>query len=91
MQVTQIGVKESQDICKIYLPYDKAYYSEATADTTVPSLPDIPQGSDLFPTGTQAIAKKDLILNSSKGLEDAVLTLEKGSTFTFLKKQMIIG
>ena len=68
------------------LPYDKAYYSEATADTTVPLLPDIPAGSDLFPAGTQAIAKKDLILNSSKGSNDAILTLEKGSTFTLLEK-----
>ena len=68
------------------LPYDQVYYSEATADTTVPPLPNIPEGSDLFPTGTQAIAKKDLILNSSKGSNDAILTLEKGSTFTLLEK-----
>lgn len=68
------------------LPYDEVYYSEATADTTAPSLPAIPQGSDFFPNGTQAIAKKDLILNSSKGLEDELLTLEKGSTFTILEK-----
>ena len=68
------------------LPYDQAYYSNATADKSVISAPSIPQGSDIFPNGIQAIAKKDLVLNSSKGSKDAVLTLKKGSTFTVLEK-----
>ena len=68
------------------LPYDQAYYSNATADKSVVSAPLIPQGSDVFPSGIQAIAKKDLVLNSSRGSKDAVLTLKKGSTFTVLEK-----
>ena len=68
------------------LPYDQVYYSNAKADKSVVSAPSIPQGSDIFPTGIQAIAKKDLVLNSSKGPKDAVLTLKKGSTFTVLEK-----
>lgn len=68
------------------LPYDQAYYDKAKADKRVLSTPDIPIGSDLFPAGTRAIAKNDLVLNSSKGSQDAVLTLKKGSTFTVLEK-----
>lgn len=68
------------------LPYDQAYYSNAPVDKSVISTPSIPQGSDIFPNGTQAIAKKDLVLNSSKGSKDAVLALKQGSTFTVLEK-----
>ena len=48
------------------LAYDSSYYSGATVNTTAPSLPAIPLGNDLFPVGTQAIAKNDLILTVAK-------------------------
>lgn len=68
------------------LPYDQAYYSGKTADTTVPSLPDIPNGSDIFPEDVLAKANKDLTLNSSIDSNDTITTLKKGSTFTLLEK-----
>ncbi|MDP4164079.1 MAG: SH3 domain-containing protein, partial [Bacillota bacterium] len=68
------------------LPYDKAYYENAAIDTTIPTRPSVPVGSDVFPSNIQAIAVSDLTLNSSKGTHDAVKTLTKGSSFTLLEK-----
>lgn len=68
------------------LPYDKAYYRSAAVNMDVPTLPALPEGSDIFPAEIQGIAIKDLVLESSKGANDAVLTLKKGETFTLLEK-----
>jgi beta-N-acetylglucosaminidase len=68
------------------LPYEKSYYSKATVNTVVPAQPSKPIGSDLFPNNVLAIAKKDLVLNTNKGTNDAVNTLKKGSTFAILEK-----
>lgn len=73
------------------LPYDKAYYRSAAVNMDVPTLPALPEGSDIFPAEIQGIAKKDLLLDSSKGVNDAAWTLKKGETFTLLEKTMIIG
>ena len=58
------------------LPYDKNYYANAVIDTSIPAVPGIPAGSDLFPANIQAVAKVDLIAN----------TLKAGSTFMILEK-----
>ncbi|PLT29436.1 SH3 domain-containing protein [Peribacillus deserti] len=68
------------------LPYDKAYYAKAVPNTVVPSLPGKPEGSDVFPEGIKAAAKKDLVLNSIKGSTEAVITLKSGSPFILLEK-----
>ncbi|WML49852.1 SH3 domain-containing protein [Neobacillus sp. PS3-34] len=68
------------------LSYDKTYYSQAAIDTNTPSRPIIPEGSDIFPSNILSIANKDLILNTSKGIHDAVKTINKGSNFLLLEK-----
>ncbi|MGE6258090.1 SH3 domain-containing protein [Heyndrickxia sporothermodurans] len=68
------------------LPYDKSYYSNAKINTDFPTQPSKPEGSDIFPDGIQAIANKNLVLNSNKGVNDAVKTLPKGSKFLLLEK-----
>ncbi|MBV7505719.1 SH3 domain-containing protein [Bacillus sp. sid0103] len=57
------------------LPFDQKYYDKASINTTVPALPGIPAGKDIFPAGIQAKAKKDL---SS--------TIKKDTTFILLEK-----
>lgn len=68
------------------LPYDKAYYQTAAINTIVPTKPATPAGSDFFPAGTVAVAKKDLVLDSTRGANDGVKTIKKGTAFTFLEK-----
>ncbi|MEH7548154.1 SH3 domain-containing protein [Neobacillus vireti] len=58
------------------LPYDKNYYANAVINTTIPGLPGIPVGSDIFPNNIQAVAKVDLFAN----------TIKAGSTFIILEK-----
>ncbi|MGE8202993.1 SH3 domain-containing protein [Heyndrickxia sp. NPDC080065] len=68
------------------LPFDKNYYSKAVANTVVPTQPSKPDGSDVFPTGIQAVANQDLVLNSKKGINDAVKKIKKNSKFFLLEK-----
>ncbi|MCM3727702.1 SH3 domain-containing protein [Neobacillus cucumis] len=58
------------------LPYDKNYYANAAINTTIPGIPGIPVGSDIFPNNIQAVAKVDLFAN----------TIKAGSTFIILEK-----
>ena len=57
------------------IAFNKKTYENPKINTNYPSIPAIPSGSDKFPTGIQAIAKKDL---SS--------TIKKGKIFTLLEK-----
>ncbi|WHY91237.1 SH3 domain-containing protein [Neobacillus cucumis] len=66
--------------------YDKSYYAKASVETTVPTRPAVPAGSDIFPNDILAIAKSNLVLDSKKGLNDAVKTLSKGASFYVLEK-----
>ncbi|MFP5112590.1 SH3 domain-containing protein [Bacillaceae bacterium C204] len=83
------GKAISQHMEKI-LSYDKAYYSKANVDTNVPTRPSIPDGGDVFPSGIVAIvtlpADKQIVLNSKKGVHDAVKTMKKGTSFNILEK-----
>lgn len=83
------GKAISQHMEKI-LSYDKAYYSKANVDTNVPTRPSIPVGGDVFPSGIMAIVTvpvdKQIVLNSKKGIQDAVKTMKKGTSFYVLEK-----
>ncbi|MDZ5470394.1 SH3 domain-containing protein [Bacillus sp. 31A1R] len=68
------------------LPFDKAYYTNASVDTTVPSAPAVPSGSDIFAADITATAKTDLILHSKKGTKDSVGRIVKDSKFTIHEK-----
>ncbi|NHC42573.1 SH3 domain-containing protein [Bacillus sp. MM2020_1] len=72
------------------LSYNKAYYLVANADTNVPMRPSIPVGGDVFPAGIVASATlpndKQIVLNSKKGVHDAVKTIKKGASFNLLEK-----
>ncbi|CAM3954133.1 SH3 domain-containing protein [Mesobacillus thioparans] len=57
------------------LPYDKAYYSSAAINTSIPSRPSAPVLSDVFPVGIIATAKQD------------IGTIKAGSDFTLLEKR----
>ena len=84
------GKSISQHMEKI-LSYGKAYYAKADVDTEVPTRPAVPVGSDVFPADITAIAtlptaKQQIVLNSKKGVHDAVKTMKKGTSFTLLEK-----
>jgi len=83
------GKAISQHMEKI-LSYDKGYYSKANVDTNVPTRPSIPDGGDVFPSGIVANvtlpADKQIVLNSKKGVHDAVKTMKKGTSFNILEK-----
>jgi beta-N-acetylglucosaminidase len=83
------GKAVSQHMERI-LSYDKAYYLVANADTSVPTRPSIPVGGDVFPDGIVASvtlpADKQIVLNSKKGVHDAVKTIKKGTSFYLLEK-----
>ncbi|WP_415815473.1 SH3 domain-containing protein [Mesobacillus thioparans] len=68
------------------LPYDKKYYNSVKPDLTVPAFPTKPAGSDKFPEGIKAVAKKGLGLSSKKGNNEIVKTLKKGMEFQLLEK-----
>lgn len=72
------------------LSYDKAYYTKANVDTNVPTRPAFPAGSDVFPANIVAIvtipADKQMVLHSKKGVQDAVKTIKKGTSFYLLEK-----
>lgn len=67
------------------LPYNKADYDNATANTRVFSAPDRPAGADIFPNGIEAVAMKDLALSSTKG-GTTVKTLKSDTSFIILEK-----
>ena len=79
----------SQHMEKI-LSYDKAYYAKANPDANIPQRPLIPAGGDKFPADIVAIAaipaNKQIVLNSKKGVHDAVKTMKRGTSFTVLEK-----
>ncbi|PEQ82863.1 peptide-binding protein [Bacillus sp. AFS006103] len=83
------GKAVSQHMERI-LSYDKAYYLVANADTSVPTRPSIPVGGDVFPDGIVASVTlptdKQIVLNSKKGVHDAVKTIKKGTPFYLLEK-----
>lgn len=68
------------------LHYDKSYYAKASTDTAIPARPVIPAGSDVFPANIMAIAKSNIVLDSNKGVNDAVKTISKGASFIILEK-----
>ncbi|MGG1398819.1 SH3 domain-containing protein [Bacillus salipaludis] len=68
------------------LHYDKTFYAKASKDITIPTRPVIPVGSDVFPNNIVAIAKSNLVLDSKKGMNDAVSTISKGASFYVLEK-----
>ncbi|MED1204549.1 SH3 domain-containing protein [Heyndrickxia acidicola] len=68
------------------LAYNKNDYADAQPDTSVQTYPAIPVAMEVFPPGVTAIAKKNLTLNSAKGILDNVKTLSSGSSFTFVEK-----
>lgn len=68
------------------LPYDKNYYSKAPVNKVVPSQPEKPVGSEVFPASVKATAQTTLVLNSNKGVYDKVKTLQKGTKFFILEK-----
>ncbi|MCJ8007998.1 SH3 domain-containing protein [Lederbergia wuyishanensis] len=68
------------------LPYDKAYYDKASIDTTVPSRPSTPSGSDIFPADIIANANTTMYLQSKKGVTDNISSIGKGKAFTILEK-----
>ncbi|MEH7129898.1 SH3 domain-containing protein [Neobacillus drentensis] len=72
------------------LSYDKAYYAGAKADTLIPTRPSVPLGGDVFPPGIVASVTlptdKQMVLNSKKGVHDAVKTIKKGTSFNLLEK-----
>ncbi|MBI0577721.1 SH3 domain-containing protein [Neobacillus cucumis] len=68
------------------LQYDKNFYAKASKDTTIPTRPAIPMGSDVFPSNILAIAQSNLVLDSKKGINDAVKTISKGTSFFVLEK-----
>lgn len=57
------------------LAFDQNYYDKAAINTSVPTLPGIPAGKDIFPADIQAKAKKDLST-----------TIKKDTTFILLEK-----
>ncbi|MBS4200627.1 SH3 domain-containing protein [Bacillus sp. FJAT-49732] len=80
------GKKIASHMEKI-LPYKKADYDKAPINTSVPTQPSVPAGSDLFPNDITVIAKKDLQFHSKKGILDAKpKKVKKGSVFTLLEK-----
>jgi beta-N-acetylglucosaminidase/uncharacterized protein YraI len=69
------------------LPYNKNYYINKKANLTMFSRPAVPSGSDKFPTGIQAVAKKDLPLYSEKGNKTKVAAkIKEASKFYLLEK-----
>ncbi len=78
------GFKIAQHMTNM-LPFDKAYYSKATANTSIPAVPGKPAGGDIFPE-ISAIAKSSLALVTSKGSTATVRTLTAGTKFTMLEK-----
>lgn len=68
------------------LPYDKAYYDRALANTNLFPLPARPIGTDTFPAGIQAIAKKDLTLVNQKGSTVPATTVKKDSLMEISEK-----
>ncbi|MEH7075091.1 SH3 domain-containing protein [Neobacillus drentensis] len=83
------GKAISQHMDRI-LSYEKAYYANADVDTSIPARPTIPGGGDVFPADITAIvtlpAEKQIVLNSKKGVHDAVKTMKKGTFFVLLEK-----
>ncbi|MBS4218975.1 SH3 domain-containing protein [Bacillus sp. FJAT-49711] len=79
------GQKIASHMEKI-LPYKKAYYDKAVANKTVPARPSIPAGSDVFPNEISAIANLSITFHSTKGGNDKVKEVKKGSQFTLLEK-----
>ncbi|MED4917456.1 SH3 domain-containing protein [Geobacillus thermodenitrificans] len=67
------------------LSYDSNYYKSARIDTSVPSSPSVPSGSDQFPAGIVAVANSSIPLYDKKAGKQ-IATLAKGSTFTLLEK-----
>lgn len=68
------------------LPYDKNYYKTAQINTTIPSRPVRPEGSDVFPVGISAVADSSLDLFTLKGDTTKVKTITTGTSFTLLEK-----
>ncbi|OIK16338.1 hypothetical protein BIV60_04815 [Bacillus sp. MUM 116] len=68
------------------LHYDKTFYAKASTNPSIPLRPSTPEGSDVFPDNIVAIAKSNIVLDSNKGVNDAVKTISKGSSFFILEK-----
>ncbi|WP_142303690.1 SH3 domain-containing protein [Neobacillus soli] len=68
------------------LKYDKGFYAKAKVDSVIPSRPSVPAGSDLFPANITAIAKQAIVLDSKKGVHDAINKISKGASFIILEK-----
>ncbi|MDQ6600367.1 SH3 domain-containing protein [Bacillus salipaludis] len=68
------------------LHYDKTFYTKASVDTSFPTRPAVPAGSDIFPANIFAVANSNLVLDSKKGMNDAVKTITKGTSFNVLEK-----
>lgn len=68
------------------LPFDKAYYDKAQPNTTIPSSPSTPVGSDVFPANIQAVAKGNIDLFNAKGDTTKVKSITAGAVFLLLEK-----
>lgn len=79
------GKAISQHMEKI-LPYDKNYYKSAQINTTIPTAPVKPEGSDVFPVGIQAVADSSLNLFANKGDITKVKAITTGTSFILLEK-----
>jgi mannosyl-glycoprotein endo-beta-N-acetylglucosaminidase len=78
------GQKIAAHMQKI-LPFNSADYNVA-ANTSIFSYPSRPEGLDVFPTGTIAVAKQDIKLVSQKGSTVTSLVLKKDVLFTIKEK-----
>lgn len=68
------------------LPYNKADYTNAQINTTVPSRPSTPVGSDVFPANIQGVADSSIDLFTNKGDTTKIKTITMGTKFTLLEK-----
>ncbi len=82
---TNWGKAIAQHMEKI-LPYDKNYYKTASVNSTIPSRPVMPVGSDVFPTNIQAVTEGNFDLYALKGDKTKVKTIPAGTNFILLEK-----
>lgn len=68
------------------LPSSQEIAINQSPNTQVPVSPGYPNGKDVFPAGTSAIANSAIALYEVKGGTNAVATIQKSETFNLLEK-----
>ncbi|RFU66834.1 SH3 domain-containing protein [Bacillus sp. V59.32b] len=68
------------------MSYNSSHYTNVSPNTTIPAVPSLPSGSDVFPVDIQAVANKEMKLTNSRGSTAITKSIQKGTKFTLLEK-----